>query len=549
MMVSSMNGASKFTKGEGEEEQLGGTIYTKNLKKGMKMPQKIVEGRNNWLLMEMDPTYEEEDMGDNCESNFEHCNEMMNVNMPRDFLARLTQYFIRGEKEDLSFFQEAQREACEVMSKRRPHWRKRKAKSAALFLSIFFLIEKEVSESQDDVSKELFVEIFSSRDDYIDLVMGALDRIDEIEAQMVDGNPLKIPNWAFGDETPDDEPAEEHVQSKKKDVDVDRIVLDTLNLVELLDEVDRSKYVKVFSKDVLSIGIMHNRVKTLAKQNRKIPPNFQAQKLSYPSHVSLKSETFTKPNATSSRGGSNTGAGFCTSIAIGKLSVDVKKVIIETFGIEDDSLLLDNEDEEEQELEMNPAASQDYPMYTQSQSSETLKGCNLCNFKTRNKSDLQKHIQSHPTCQKCKLSFATDGDLEEHIPTHDSIACSVCKVDVLVTGMESHMENHNMTENYRKGLTKTKKKSKKGNPETSSTSATSVSKLNSYQVFCRAFREEKRSLFPQFGMIQVNALLREDWHKLSPEEKATFKLQVLQHQPHLRHPCQHYHQWKQIRVC
>ena len=63
MMVSSMNGASKFTKGEGEEEQLGGTIYTKNLKKGMKMPQKIVEGRNNWLLMEMDPTYEEEDMG------------------------------------------------------------------------------------------------------------------------------------------------------------------------------------------------------------------------------------------------------------------------------------------------------------------------------------------------------------------------------------------------------------------------------------------------------------------------------------------------------
>ena len=362
MMVSSMNGASKFTKGEGEEEQLGGTIYTKNLKKGMKMPQKIVEGRNNWLLMEMDPTYEEEDMGDNCESNFEHCNEMMNVNMPRDFLARLTQYFIRGEKEDLSFFQEAQREACEVMSKRRPHWRKRKAKSAALFLSIFFLIEKEVSESQDDVSKELFVEIFSSRDDYIDLVMGALDRIDEIEAQMVDGNPLKIPNWAFGDETPDDEPAEEHVQSKKKDVDVDRIVLDTLNLVEMLDEVDRSKYVKVFSKDVLSIGIMHNRVKTLAKQNRKIPPNFQAQKLSYPSHVSLKTETFTKPNATSSRGGSNTGAGFCTSIAIGKLSVDVKKVIMETFGIEDDSLLLDNEDEEEQELEMNPAASQDCPI-------------------------------------------------------------------------------------------------------------------------------------------------------------------------------------------
>ena len=44
MMVGSLNAASKFTKGEGEVELLGGTIFTKNLKVGMKMPQKIVEG-------------------------------------------------------------------------------------------------------------------------------------------------------------------------------------------------------------------------------------------------------------------------------------------------------------------------------------------------------------------------------------------------------------------------------------------------------------------------------------------------------------------------
>ena len=124
MMVGSMNGASKFTKGDGEEEQLGGTVYTKNLKTGMKMPAKIVEGRNNWLLMEKDSNYEEEDMGENCEQNFDHCNEMANILMPRDFLAGLTKYFIREEKEHLSFFQEAQREACEIMAKRRPNWGK-----------------------------------------------------------------------------------------------------------------------------------------------------------------------------------------------------------------------------------------------------------------------------------------------------------------------------------------------------------------------------------------------------------------------------------------
>ena len=163
LMVGSMNGASKFTKGEGEEQQLGGTAHTKNLKLGMKMPAKIVEGRNNWLLMERDPSYDEEDMGENCVQNFDHCNEMNSIFLPRDFLASLTRYFIRSEKEELSFFQEAQREACELIAIKRPHWGKRKTKSAALFISIFFLVEKDVSECGDPIIKELFVEVFLSR--------------------------------------------------------------------------------------------------------------------------------------------------------------------------------------------------------------------------------------------------------------------------------------------------------------------------------------------------------------------------------------------------
>ena len=150
------------------------------------MPDKIIEGRNNWLLMEKDDTYEEEDMGENCESNFNHCNEMSNCLMPRDFLAKLTRYFIRSDHDQLSFFQEAQREACEIMSSRRPHWRKRKSKSAALFISIFLLIEKEVAECEDSISKELFVEAFSGRDIFIDFLMKFLDRVDEFEASMAE---------------------------------------------------------------------------------------------------------------------------------------------------------------------------------------------------------------------------------------------------------------------------------------------------------------------------------------------------------------------------
>ena len=72
------------------------------------------------------------------------------------------------------------------MSSRRPHWRKRKSKSAALFISIFLLIEKEVAECDDPIGKELFVEAFSGRDIFIDFLMKFLDRVDEVEASMAE---------------------------------------------------------------------------------------------------------------------------------------------------------------------------------------------------------------------------------------------------------------------------------------------------------------------------------------------------------------------------
>ena len=373
MLVGAMNAASKFTKTEGEEEQLGGVIFTKNLKLGMKMPTKIVEGRNNWILMKRDPSYESEDMGVNIEKMFDHCNRMCDVKMPRDFLAKLTQYFFRAEDQDLTFFQEAQREASEIVSARRPHWGKRKVKSGSLFISIFFLIDKEVAECDDIICKELFVEVFSSKNDYIDLVMRAMDRTDEIEALLCDGKTLSIPGWTYdgedGDES-DEAPTRTRKESSSE-VDVDELVLSCLNLVTDLNEVDRSKYIKVFSKDEgLILGIQHTKLKNYAKENDKIVPKFQAQSRFYPSFVTLKTEAFTKVKSTSSRGASNTQAGFCTSVIIGKLNMITRKRIQELFGLTDDVLLMDDD-----EISEDPLASQDYPMFSQTQSKETLQVC------------------------------------------------------------------------------------------------------------------------------------------------------------------------------
>ena len=521
MMVGSLNAASKFTKGEGEEEQLGGTIYTKNLKIGMKMPSKIVEGRNNWLLMERDRTYELEDMGSNCESNFEHSNEMCNVSMPRDFLASLTQYFIRPDASTLSLFQDAHREACEIMADQRPHWRKRKSKSNSLFISFFFLVEKEVEDSDDEVCKELFFKIFVSCDEYIDLVMKAMDRVDEIEAAMAEGSSMDVPSWAVddGDDTSAaDSGPKKQVNGEINEVDIDKIVVDTLKLIEKMDDLEKSKYANVIKNgktQILTIALRHTKLKDLAKRNEKPIPKFLTQQKKYPAFVTLKTEIFTKLTATSSRGAQNTSAAFCTSIQINKLVFETRTAIKDAFSLDDDSLLIEDietlEESEPSSSQMSSLSSQ-----SRSQSSETLKVCDVCDFTSRSSSDMHSHKASHPTCEVCNLVLENVDCLAVHSQLHATKNCEVCNLRILESDLKKHVESHTSSEKYRTGLAsvKSKKRAKPNN---------TVPRLNSFHVFCKRFRETKKRENPTLNMLGINALLRDDWKKLTDAEKALYK--------------------------
>ena len=429
-----MNAASKFTKGDGEEEQLGGTVFTKNLKLGMKMPKKIVEGRNNWLLMEKDLAYEEEDIGQNCESNFEHCNEMANVLMPRDFLAGLTKYFIKDDGQHLTYFQEAQLEACEVFAHRRPLWRKRKSKSSALWLSMFSLVEKEVEECEDELCKEMYVEIFNSRDDYIEMLMKAMNRIDEVEASMVDGDPMSMPSWVLdGDQDQENDP-DNGVRSKttSNNVDMNQLVRDSLNVIADLSDVDKTKYVKIFQSKPTSIAIQHRKIQSLAKEKGMTVPNFLTQQTYYPFYVKLKTVTFTKLKASSSRSSTNTGPGFCTSIILKYLDHDTIKKAAASFKI--DLQLLESEtQDEDDDLDIDPSDSQAYPQFTQS-TTETIKVCEVCNYHTRSKVEMNSHIAAHPKCQVCRQMCESEADLKQHAETHltdDCIKCGTSPVEDL----------------------------------------------------------------------------------------------------------------------
>ena len=91
-------------------------------------------------------------------------------------------------------------------------------------------------------------------------------------------------------------------------------------------------------------------------------------------------------------------------------------------------------------------------------------------------------------------------------------------MDVPVSNMQGHIESHAMTKNYRKVLAEKAKKGKskvekKKNPV----------KPNSFILFCRRHREEKRRQYPQLNMLGVNEKLREHWHSLTQEEKDFYK--------------------------
>ena len=192
--------------------------------------------------------------------------------------------------------------------------------------------------------------------------------------------------------------------------------------------------------------------------------------------------------------------------------------IDDVFALGDEALLVEL-DENQDDVEMDPGASQDYPMYSQSQLNETLQVCDLCNSKTRSRLEFQNHMRIHPKCEVCAKVFISNDLLNEHIEIHKKVVCTVCNMEVEETMLTSHTASHSVADNYRLGLTKSKSKKTK----TSLISDAPPKNLNGYHIFCREFREGKRNLFPQAKMIEINRLLRDDRHKLSPAEKAGYK--------------------------
>ena len=105
----------------------------------------------------------------------------------RDFLARLTRWFIPPGPEQLSPHQEWHKEGCIVLKEALPHFAPRKIRSNAQFYAMYCMISQEVTEANSPAAEELFVEIFNDKDSFVDLLVENIKKADDVEQEMCRG--------------------------------------------------------------------------------------------------------------------------------------------------------------------------------------------------------------------------------------------------------------------------------------------------------------------------------------------------------------------------
>ena len=319
----------------------------------------------------------------------------------------------------------------------------------------------------------------------------------------------------------DDEPARED----RDEFDFNKSVMEIAEILDGLDHVEQSKYVKIFEKDGESrVGIFNSRMKALAKTKSMALSQFPSAK-NYPRHVKSGTQAFTKLTASSSVGQGNTAAGYCMLINIQHLKVEACQKLLEVLGKED---LEASEDVHENTCnDGDLLSSQDFPNHFQSQTSETLLHCTLCEYLSRSKPDFEAHVKTHPNCNFCKKKFVTIFVLEEHIRdkhTPKETTCNVCGKKVAETELAKHVREHEIFSSFKKALDKPGKKvmNRKDNNSKGEGSKTKPKSKNCYTVFIEENRPVLKQNYPTMTPNDITKKLSELWKNLSEEEKTSY---------------------------
>ena len=476
MLVGSLNAAAKNTVTKGAQEKIAGLIITKNLKQKEKWELKVLSGRLVWLLMSPASLHFEEDMEDNYDSVAEHVQAMRSSDMPRDFLSRLVRWFIPVGHGSLVPYQDFHKEGSIILKSLFTAWGPRKLKSNAHLFAAYKMIESEVKESGDPVCEQLFVEIFKDHETFVNTLFENLKKVEEVENKMMGRVSL----------------SEADAETVQEPLDVDKIIEELMEKFAGESLVFISKFFKIIHKGSQpTLAVAHPRVQK------------KAGKLSYMitfKGLSLKTDcaSLTNLNSDVMYGRGNTGPTFCTLIPLKDLSSENRDKLLKTFNMEipdimDDSVVL-------------PSSSQDFP-FTQSQTQDTIKICEVCRFATRDKMEMRLHMNNHVGCETCGKFFSSQNDLDEHIPIHEKVVCTICNTFVQKDAYNKHKETHEKVKNLGMKLKKTK-----------------IEKpVTGYSLWQKDERRKILASNPSMIFTEVSSELGRIWRQLSKATKEEYK--------------------------
>ena len=312
---------------------------------------------------------------------------------------------------------------------------------------MYCMISQEVTEANSPAAEELFVEIFNDKDSFVDLLVDNIKKADDVEQEMCRGQKRLA---SLRDEDDVDEPV---VMEDPEGV-LNRKVIEVMDKFEDKNMVTKTRFVRLqIQKGQRTVSIAHPRIQKKAgedcfncdfKQLAKLPGN--------PFKITTGNGTFTNLYSDQIYGRGNIGPAQCTHIPLKSLDANTRQRLLHTF----------NEEEEDEDEEANLALSQDFP-YMQFKCKDTLKICNVCDYRSRDNHEVEGHIKTHFKCDICEKRYKEETDLMQHIQAHLKVPCDECKEEVREDQLENHKINHNK---LKKKFTKVKVNQKEKKPKT-----------------------------------------------------------------------------------
>jgi hypothetical protein len=313
----------------------------------------------------------------------------------------------------------------------------RKLQSLALNPSLVFLLSDLVEESEDEHTKALFAEALNSKEEYFILYAKSAMKADEILDEMDKSRGKKRKYTETLDEVEDEIPLE--------------TIDDKLNkLLDELEEVptsDVSKYLRLVNKNK-SLAVAHTKL------NEGVKDCWKKLKMTTKEAGKSVNNAFSKDNPKGTREKDFYITRVSKVFHIKDMGDQLRERVNKLFQL--DSEFEDGTDDEKSEVENEfEKQSQDFPNFTQSKTSETLRKCKNCNFSSRDKDDMKDHEDSHPKCCLCGIRFPDDRQLERHVEAeHGTFTCDVCAKDINMKEKEGHVNSHKYDEAFEEGVKK-----------------------------------------------------------------------------------------------